>query len=447
MKRDWIGKLKKETAAVKRPFLAFLVFLAVCACGWLLPTAATAAVPVMFTYQGNLRQDGFLVSGQRSMVFRIYNSSTSASALWTSSAQEVSLSTGVFRVVLQPVIADWESGSLWLELEVEGNRMAPREELTSSPYAINSLLLSGKQYTTSASTPTASSPGDLWYDSSANVVSFWNGSSWVPTSGSGLPGPHASTHGPGGSDPIVALGTHTVTGYITVSSSVIAGWFMGDGSGLTGLNASTLASGLIPGDRLGNIIVSTNIVDGAIQTQDLADASVTKAKLNQSGCALGQVLAWSGAQWACSTISGSGSETDPWSIHNQDTLQAGTTFYVSSGTVTDLNVNNSLKVMGTALINGAPGQQGLSVEATGNVAIGMTGASARLEVKGADTQNYSFAVSTGTAHQVVVSTSGAVGIGTENPAAKLDVTGDGSSGQYLAVFHSGNQIAAWLKTK
>ncbi len=410
------------------------------------PAALHAEVPVKFTYQGNLRQSGFLVNGQRSMVFRIYDSSSSATELWTSPAYNVSLSTGVFRVVLEPVIADWQSGSLWLELEVEGNRMSPREELTASPYAINSLMLSGKRYTTAAAAPPGVVPGDLWYDSSAKLVSFWDGSSWLPTSGSGLPGPHAATHGPGGSDPILALGTHTVTGYITISSSVIAGWFIGDGSGLTGLNATNINSGTLSGDRLGNVIVSSHIVDGSVQNQDLADGTITRAKLNQSGCNSGQLLQWDGAQWACGNP-GAVAETDPLSIHNQDSLQAGTTFYVSSGTVKDLNVVNSLKVTGTAQLNGAPGQAGLSVEATGNVGIGSSPAGARLEIKAEDTQNYSLAIGTGTAHQVVISTSGAVGIGTETPAAKLDVTGGQASGEYIAVFNSGSKMSAWLRNK
>ena len=434
----------------------------------LLPAVLSAEVPVKFTYQGNLRQSGFLVNGQRPMVFRIYASSSSATELWTSPSYNVSLSTGVFRVTLEPVITDWQSGSLWLELEVEGNRMSPREELTSAPYAINSLMLSGKRYTTAASSPTAAANGDLWYDSAAKLVNFWNGAAWVPTSGSGLPGAHAATHAGGGSDPIVSLGTHTVTGALTVegrinpaadlliggagysvsiASSVSAGWYYGDGAGLNNLNASKVTSGYLNGDRLGNVIVSSHIVDGSIQNQDLADGSVTRAKLNQSGCANGDILQLSGAQWVCGSGAAAGLETDPLSIHNQDVLQAGATFYVSSGTVNDLNVNNSLKVTGTALLKGAPGQQGLSVEATGNVAIGMAGASARLEVKGVDTQNYSFAVSTGTAHQVVVSTSGAVGIGTETPAAKLDVTGGQASGEYIAVFNSGTKMAAWLRNK
>jgi len=440
----------------------FIVSAAMMAAGALRPSAAYAEVPVKFTYQGNLRQSGFLVNGQRSMVFRVYDSSTAAAELWTSPAYDVTLSTGVFRVNLEPVIADWQSGNLWLELEIEGNRMAPREELTSSPYAINSLLLSGKRYTSAAAAPAGVVPGDLWYDSAAKLVSFWDGAAWLPTSGSGLPGAHAATHAGAGADPITALGTHTVTGYITVSSGVSAAWFSGDGSGLYNLDASRISLGTLSGDRIGNVIVSTHITDGAIQNQDIAPAAINKDKLAQSGCASGEILQWGGSAWVCGSGAAAGLEVDPLSIHNQDTLQSGTTFYVSSGTVNSLNagtldagladadslnVNNSLTVQGTAQLRGAPGEQGLLVNAAGNVGIGAASSGARLEVKGSDAQAYSLAVGTGTAHQVVVSTSGAVGIGTENPAAKLDVTGGEGSGEYIAVFNSGTKIAAWLRNK
>lgn len=380
------------------------------------PTALSAEVPVKFTYQGNLRQNGFLVNGQRSMVFRIYASSISATELWTSPAYNISLSTGVFRVTLEPSVSDWQSGGLWLELEIEGNRMSPREELTSSPYAINSLMLSGKRYSTAASQPSASVPGELWYDSSNNVVKFWNGTMWVDTSGGGIPGAHAALHAGGGSDPIVSLGTHAVTGYITVSSSVTAGWYYGDGAGIYNLDASEISTGTLSGDRLGNVIVSTHIVDGSIQNQDIAAGTITQDKLNQSGCSAGQLMQWDGTQWSCGNP-GAVVEADPLSIHNQDTLQAGTTFYVSSGTVNDLNVNNSLKLTGTALI------------------------------KGSQTQAYSLAIGTGTVHQVVVSTSGAVGIGTQTPRARVEVTGGENSGEYIMIFNSGSEMAAWLRNK
>ena len=86
-------------------------------------------------------------------------------------------------------------------------------------------------------------------------------------------------------------------------------------------------------------------MDGSIQNSDLADGSVTTTKLNQSGCISGQLMQWDGSGWSCGNPAAI-VESDPLSIHNQDTLQAGTTFYVSSGTVNNLNVNNSLKVTG-----------------------------------------------------------------------------------------------------
>ena len=45
------------------------------------PAETAAAVPVKITYQGNLRQGGNLVTGQRNIVFRIYDSSEPAGAL------------------------------------------------------------------------------------------------------------------------------------------------------------------------------------------------------------------------------------------------------------------------------------------------------------------------------------------------------------------------------
>lgn len=349
------------------------------------PAALQAEVPVKFTYQGNLRQSGYLVNGQRSMVFRIYASSTSATELWTSPAYNVNLSTGVFRVALEPVIADWQSGGLWLELEIAGNRLAPREELTSSPYAINSLLFSGKKYTSGASAPPAPNAGDLWMDTALNVLSFWSGSGWTSTAGSGAA--HAATHAGGGGDALTALGTHTVTGAagyggdllvlstgtsgvirLTGAGGVYANSFYGDGSGLTGLTAA--------GDNLGD---------------HLATAALNMAGFNIAGAAA-------------------------LSVSSVTTAAAGVTFSTN-------------------------------VFIAGNVGLGLAGATARLEIKGADTQAYSLAVGTGTAHQVVVSTSGAVGIGTGTPRARLDVGGSDGAGQYIAIFNSGAKLAAWLRNK
>ena len=90
---------------------------------------ALATVPQKISYQGNLRQSGILVTGNKSMVFKLYSSSTSTSVLWTSPAYSVVIATGLFQVSLEPSI-DWEGTNPWLEVAVEETTLSPREELT-----------------------------------------------------------------------------------------------------------------------------------------------------------------------------------------------------------------------------------------------------------------------------------------------------------------------------
>lgn len=584
-----MNTLKRAKKGITRlsAFVPYLLgFIAVSL--FLFVSSVSAEVPVKFNYQGNLRQAGFLVNGQRSMLFRLYNSSApAATEIWTSPTYSVRVSTGVFKVTLEPLLSDWQSGSLWLELEVEGNRMAPREELNSSPYSINSRMVSGKRYETAGLAPVPSALGDLWYNTASNGLNFWNGTGWVTALGTGSVAPHADTHTGLGSDPILSLGAHTVTGNlvlqgtlnpssnlnvggggysVTFASSVTAGWFRGNGAALTNLNASKITTGLLSGDRIGNVIVSTHIVDGSILSRNLADGSVTRAKLNQSGCADGDTLKLSGTQWLCSAGAGAGAELDPLSIHNQAVLQVGATFYVSSGTVNDLNVNNTLKAADVSVngtlnpssnlnvggagyavafasavtagwfygdgsgLTGIKGSDNLGnhiatmtlnmagfpinnaglVTATGLDAAGLrlannvvisseasaalgagvrissnvyivgfssaaryygdgsmlTGISAAgdnlgnhiatktlnmagFDIVGASTLTVSTitTAAAGVNFSTNVFVSGNIGIGTQTPEAKLSVTSPGTSGEYIAVFHSGTKLAAWLRNK
>jgi hypothetical protein len=234
--------LKAGTSGLARISLLFSALLALA-----LAAPLRAEVPLKFTYQGNLRQAGAPVNGNRAMVFRLYASSSAApgAQLWTSPSYSVTVSTGVFRVTLEPALPVWDSGSLWLEVEVAGNRLAPREEITSAPYAINSALHSGKKYTSAASAPASPATGDLWLNTSLDSLYFYNGSGWTSTAGSGAA--HASSHAGAGVDALTSLGAHGVTGDVTMDGGVS---LRSLGTGVTVSTNLLVAGGLNPASNL-----------------------------------------------------------------------------------------------------------------------------------------------------------------------------------------------------
>ncbi len=193
---------------------------------------ANADPPVKFTYQGNIRQSGILVTGNKEMKFSIYSSSWSETALWSSPYYNVSVSTGVFRVILEPdtiTQLQWNSEELWLEIEVENVKLSPRELITSSIYSINALLHSGKKYTTSQDPPESPNIGDLWFDTSVNRLKYYNSSAW--TEPSGIPmgdnlGNHIATTTLNMNNfGIVEVADITANGYIMTTSTITV---MGD---------------------------------------------------------------------------------------------------------------------------------------------------------------------------------------------------------------------------
>lgn len=453
------------------PSYAFRLFYLLASFAFcLLPSASSlfAEVPVKFTYQGNLREDGFLVNGARDMVFRIYDSSTSPAALWTSPVKSVNISTGVFKVNLEPSLSDWESGNLWLELEVEGVTLSPREEMTSSPYAVNSLLHSGKRYTTSASEPSGPNQGDLWMDTANDTLKFWTGVLWQDTALAGLPDPHAPTHAEGGGDEITSLGSHEITGPLTLQAGATiqagagaAGIFIstnvylpagakyyGDGSALSGItaeNADTLdllhatdfmrlsgdLSETVTGDKTFvsslTVLSPGGIFSPAIEMSANIFLSSASAA-NYGGISVSTHVYTPGNIYAAkyygdgSSLSGVVAGEVPPSID------------VSTINATASTPHGGINVTTNTFIQG-------------NLGIGSMNPSAKLEIKGNDLLKYSFATGINASYDLVVSTGGNVGVGTDTPSAKMEVTGSEDSGEYIIIFNSGPKIAAWLRNK
>lgn len=105
----------------------------------LLPAFALAQVPSTFAYQGRLLDsEGRALTGTRELAFAVFPSADGGQPLWTES-QTVGLTDGYYSVQLGrriPVPAlVWDRPDLWLELTVNGTALAPRQPVTSVPYA------------------------------------------------------------------------------------------------------------------------------------------------------------------------------------------------------------------------------------------------------------------------------------------------------------------------
>ena len=104
-------------------------------------TSSIAEVPALIHYQGRVLDDGCPLNGSNSLVLRLYNSSSAGSLLYADS-NNVVLADGVYSTMLGD---DTIFGSLtdamtntavYLEVDINGAILSPRERLVSVPYAL-----------------------------------------------------------------------------------------------------------------------------------------------------------------------------------------------------------------------------------------------------------------------------------------------------------------------
>ena len=99
-----------------------------------------ATVGSKISYQGVLKENGSPVTGNRNMVFRLYNVDSGGAALWGENhtgGNAVSVTNGLFNVTLggiNPLDVEDFDQALWLEVEVEGTILG-RQRLLGAPYA------------------------------------------------------------------------------------------------------------------------------------------------------------------------------------------------------------------------------------------------------------------------------------------------------------------------
>jgi hypothetical protein len=190
-------------------------------------TATPGSVPQGINYQGRLDDNGVPVTATKQMTFRVYDAPAAGNLMWAGTSQFVRITVGLFNAVVPvPVSALVGGGARYLEVQIDGTTMSPREPLNSVPYALIAKSVEG---TIDVSTAGLS----ILPNSGTNTPALFI-SSQTGNVGIGTASPASKLH--------MSSGTLTVDGTggsINVAvGSVTASAFFGDGSHLSGISGS-----------------------------------------------------------------------------------------------------------------------------------------------------------------------------------------------------------------
>jgi hypothetical protein len=228
---------------------------------------AASDPPYLINFQGKLLNpvNNNPVNTTENMTFKIYADAAGTMALWGPEVQAVNITNGVFSVQLGAVTAlstgAFAGPAAYLGVFVQGDsgEMTPRPQLVASPYAVTAAHLMyqndiGIYPGANATASTFTATGNLFvpFGISAGTGTF----SGALTASSGT----FTASGPTQYSIITTSGIEVQAGTVTVSGTVSAGFFIGNGAGLTNIPASDLSG--VP--VLAN---SNNIFTALSQTQ------------------------------------------------------------------------------------------------------------------------------------------------------------------------------------
>ncbi len=225
--------------------------------------------------------------------------------------------------------------------------------------------------------------------------------------------------------------------------------FTGVGSGLISLNASALASGTIDEDRfstnvslLGQSIESGEITDGTIATADISDNAVSNAKISDVSAA--KITSGTIVDARLSTnVSLLGQSIESAELTSVDAAK------ITSGTLSDARLSNNVPRLNI----GNTFSTAQTISETNTVALYLTGSStagtwSRLINTSAGGLTWNF-ISTGSGNGegpgkllfhnsaqgavMTISSNGNVGVGTTNATTKLDVNGGIKANGFVSV--------------
>lgn len=95
------------------------------------------SAPTAITYQGYLEHNGVRLTDSLPMLFRLYDAAVAGTQIaGPINIASVAIEDGVFTQSLDFGVLDTGNQAMWLEIEVDGYIMSPRQEITPSPYSL-----------------------------------------------------------------------------------------------------------------------------------------------------------------------------------------------------------------------------------------------------------------------------------------------------------------------